>query len=491
MLKYILMLLISTSTSFAQWNIIYDTYYHSSSKGITINNEGEYLIASTIKNSSNSSYTASVHKLTQLGSEIYLKCISDTTKNISVQDIDKVEDEKYVISAFNIDTRDYIFYKIDSEANLLWEKTFNDTGSFFYVTDFKLLENGNYLITSHTDSHCGHSDQKFFICNIDGDVIWSSLIHSEMLSTMSPKTFINAVGNLVSFASIKEDGSDFFKIGCREISFDSNILTEKILFTEGHHHELYDVTKIASGGYVLTGRINNMYGNHSGWFIIKVNDLLEEVWWKNYYDDSEIKHSVSTSIIETSDSCLVITGERNQYLDQNNFDIFYSDYAVTKFTSEGEIIWEVLLPGFGLIKRAYSVVETIDNNFVTVGYTDGTWEGFDAFILAIDKDGNHNVGIDNDNYELAITNYELKQNYPNPFNPVTKISYGLAVNSDHQIAEIVVYNAMGQEVWSSKPLSLNTNHCTFDGSKFNSGVYYYSLIVDGKKMDTKAMILIK
>ncbi len=88
----------------------------------------------------------------------------------------------------------------------------------------------------------------------------------------------------------------------------------------------------------------------------------------------------------------------------------------------------------------------------------------------------------------------LKQNYPNPFNPTTEIRYQLPVNGE-QLAEIVVHNSAGQQVWS-KNLSTDhsspiTDHCTFDGSKFNSGIYYYSLVVDGKKIDTKSMVLIK
>jgi len=103
------------------------------------------------------------------------------------------------------------------------------------------------------------------------------------------------------------------------------------------------------------------------------------------------------------------------------------------------------------------------------------------------------VDIDEGNYELGITNYELKQNYPNPFNPVTKINYELGI-TDYELAEIVVYNATGQMVWSSPVThygSRVTDFVLFNGSSFNSGIYYYSLIVDGKKIDTKAMVLIK
>ena len=115
--------------------------------------------------------------------------------------------------------------------------------------------------------------------------------------------------------------------------------------------------------------------------------------------------------------------------------------------------------------------------------------GLEDFGFRIVKISIGNSSIEN-NYELRITNYELKQNYPNPFNPTTKINYELGI-TNYELAKVAVYNAMGQEVWSSKPSSLNPNTCTFDGSNLNSGIYYYSLIVDGKKMDTKSMILIK
>ena len=108
------------------------------------------------------------------------------------------------------------------------------------------------------------------------------------------------------------------------------------------------------------------------------------------------------------------------------------------------------------------------------------------------------------NYELAITSFELKQNYPNPFNPTTKICYHLPVETMHasslRSAEIVVYNSIGQSVWST-PVgaksscpsfgTITNGSLLFDGSKFNSGIYYYSLVVDGKKMSTKSMVSIK
>ena len=150
------------------------------------------------------------------------------------------------------------------------------------------------------------------------------------------------------------------------------------------------------------------------------------------------------------------------------------------------------------VTQTIDISDYADGNYIKIRYslglTDGGWQlsGWNIDDVKLIGRPDNAIG---DNYELAITNYELKQNYPNPFNPVTKISYRLPEKTMHasslRLAEIVVYNAMGQMVWSSNPSTLNPNTCTFDGSKFNSGVYYYSLVVDGKNMDSKAMLLIK
>ncbi|MBT6993777.1 MAG: secretion protein Por, partial [Candidatus Cloacimonetes bacterium] len=38
---------------------------------------------------------------------------------------------------------------------------------------------------------------------------------------------------------------------------------------------------------------------------------------------------------------------------------------------------------------------------------------------------------------------------------------------------------------------LGSNQIIWDASKFASGIYFYKLVVDGKPVDTKKMILLK
>ncbi len=84
----------------------------------------------------------------------------------------------------------------------------------------------------------------------------------------------------------------------------------------------------------------------------------------------------------------------------------------------------------------------------------------------------------------------LYQNYPNPFNPLTKISYGLKEAGN---VKIIIYDALGKEVSAliEQKQNAGTYSIEFNASNQSSGVYIYSLIVDGTIVDTRRMVLTK
>jgi photosystem II stability/assembly factor-like uncharacterized protein len=86
--------------------------------------------------------------------------------------------------------------------------------------------------------------------------------------------------------------------------------------------------------------------------------------------------------------------------------------------------------------------------------------------------------------------FALGQNYPNPFNPVTLIKYDVAKYSH---VSLKVYNVLGNEasVVVNANLAPGKYSADFNASGLASGVYFYSLFVDGAKVDTKKMILVK
>ncbi|HWA06183.1 MAG TPA: YCF48-related protein, partial [Ignavibacteria bacterium] len=88
-------------------------------------------------------------------------------------------------------------------------------------------------------------------------------------------------------------------------------------------------------------------------------------------------------------------------------------------------------------------------------------------------------------------NYRLEQNYPNPFNPVTTIKFAIPKTAK---VTLKVYDIIGREVdilFNDMEMNAGTISYDYDGTNLASGVYFYSLIVNNNKIDTKKMVLVK
>ena len=84
--------------------------------------------------------------------------------------------------------------------------------------------------------------------------------------------------------------------------------------------------------------------------------------------------------------------------------------------------------------------------------------------------------------------YVLEQNYPNPFNPQTRINYELRV-ADH--VRLAIYNSSGELVKTlfDGMQSAGQHSVNVDGSKLNSGVYFYRLEVAGKSAERRMLFI--
>ncbi|HRE42224.1 MAG TPA: YCF48-related protein [Ignavibacteria bacterium] len=86
--------------------------------------------------------------------------------------------------------------------------------------------------------------------------------------------------------------------------------------------------------------------------------------------------------------------------------------------------------------------------------------------------------------------YQLLQNYPNPFNPVTIIEFQIRKTS---FVRLSVYDITGKHISDlvNKNLTRGEYSSEFNATNLPSGIYFYTLIINGKTIDTKKMILLK
>ncbi|HEY2726954.1 MAG TPA: hypothetical protein VGI61_07260, partial [Parafilimonas sp.] len=90
--------------------------------------------------------------------------------------------------------------------------------------------------------------------------------------------------------------------------------------------------------------------------------------------------------------------------------------------------------------------------------------------------------------ELGM-NASLGQNAPNPFNNTTTINYVLPVNNGNAYISFIASN--GQTLKQIRLSGQGKCTLTVKANELLSGAYQYALIVDGKIIDTKQMVLVK
>lgn len=81
----------------------------------------------------------------------------------------------------------------------------------------------------------------------------------------------------------------------------------------------------------------------------------------------------------------------------------------------------------------------------------------------------------------------LYQNNPNPFTEATIISYLVPIEA--QQASIFIYNMLGEQVSKYDVSAFGEGNITISANELYAGTFLYSLVVDGKLIDTKQMII--
>jgi ABC-type molybdenum transport system ATPase subunit/photorepair protein PhrA len=90
---------------------------------------------------------------------------------------------------------------------------------------------------------------------------------------------------------------------------------------------------------------------------------------------------------------------------------------------------------------------------------------------------------------LNISGSYLQQIIPNPFSQNTVIR--CVLSSSARQAQLIIYTADGKALKSYSLNNSGMNEITINAGTLSSGQYKYALIVDGKQVDSKTMIVTK
>lgn len=166
------------------------------------------------------------------------------------------------------------------------------------------------------------------------------------------------------------------------------------------------------------------------------------------------------------------TGKSTDYLDYNANDLFYLLVnSVKELSKQNDDLKQ----------------KTTDQEKINVNLQQQIDELKKAIGNQVTATGNA-VNTNSQSVTLS-SSFALEQNVPNPFSGITSINCFLPVNKGN--AFINFYSQTGVLLKSVKLTGEGKNTITLTAKQLAAGTYKYALVVDGKLIDTKMMVLQK
>jgi len=184
---------------------------------------------------------------------------------------------------------------------------------------------------------------------------------------------------------------------------------------------------------------------------------------------------------------------------------YVSSSVVTEALTEGTLFSKSALVNneagsVGFVAAACGGISTLDENVILGTVTFRVTREMDrpceialSEVRMVDNTGEVR---DTEGEVISVTsgsaipdNYALYQNYPNPFNPTTNIRFDV---KEAGRVTVLVYNTLGQLVATpiNADMPAGRHEVTFDATNLTSGLYIYSISVNGFN-DLKKMVLIR
>lgn len=140
----------------------------------------------------------------------------------------------------------------------------------------------------------------------------------------------------------------------------------------------YSITRTKDGGYAATGWTRSFGAGDSDAWLIKM-DEKGEVQWSNTYGGSN--YDGALSVVQTSDGGYALAGWTR------SLGAGADDFWLVKTYANGTIQWEKAYGGTDY-DAACSVIQANDGGYAMAGYT-GPWGGnYDYWLVKTDSDGN-------------------------------------------------------------------------------------------------------
>lgn len=376
---------------------------------------------------------------------------------------------------------DMLLIKTDSNANIIWEKSFGGEG-WDIANAVKETKDNAYLVAGQTYSYGAANENMYVIkTNTDGDTIWTktfggdSIDYATSLEIMYDSTYLIA-GATNSFGFGNFDG---FVLNLEKNG--DTIWT--MVYGEDKEDIIYSIKQTPDSGYVFVGSTMSYDAvEHESWLMRYDKNgnyvwKLPEFWTIGPGDDVSYHVNIDDSAryLITGFTTGAGNGGRELHI------TVMGDYVDYKCS---------LSAGYTGDDVGYYASQTSDGGYVIIGEAEGLGIGiYNIYVLKFGRDCSFNpniqhiLSVEENNSEK--TNNEVLVR-PTCSDGIFTLYFGNDVNANQTI--ISVTDIMGRTIFTDKLHTGSLDTYTIDLTSEASGIYI--VMVTGRK-NNKCFKLIK
>ena len=353
--------------------------------------------------------------------------------------------------------------KLDSQGNILWDKTYGGSGDDWVVSLIQTSDSSFALVGGNESQGNGKSDAWIIKLDNKGNKVWDRAFGGSDWDSAYSLIQTTDGGYAVTGGTYSDGVGDN---GAWIIKLDNegNILWDKTLYRKNKIHRLYSIIQTTGANYIVSGRISpkevepkyyhltdtdawiikldnegnilwdKTYGGSGNDWVVTIIQASEgegyeiagatllkdagrcDIWVKKLDNKGNMViekafggsgHDWPESIILTNDGGYVIAGYTKS-------EETAEDFRVIKLDNQGNVIWDRTYGKEAVkevsVEEAYSIIQTNDNGYAVAGRTwnKGT-DIFDAWVLKMDESGNIVKGLKK---ETLQNTYALRDTGP-------------------------------------------------------------------------------
>ena len=328
----------------------------------------------------------------------------DNNNDAAINSVQQTTDGNYILAGTkrnDLNSRDYWIAKLNSNADIEWEKTYGGS-STDEAKSIQQTTDGGYIVAGHSYSvngdvtnNNGGNDAWILKLNANGDIEWqktyggSSSDYLTNIKQTADGGYI-AVGYTGSNDGDVPNNQGYFDAWIIKLDANRNLEWSKT-FGGTNEDWINNTQQTTNGEYLFVGGTNsndgditNNHGNTDLWVIkLQANGNLS--WQKTYGGNNS---DAASCIQKTNDGHYIVAGSSSS----NDGDITNShgdnDAWVIKIDDLGNLLKQTTV-GTNNIERANSILQTHDNNFLITGSLENANSNINSiFLAALDTDCN-------------------------------------------------------------------------------------------------------